>query len=57
MSDLLGNVHGADVYLIISLIIFMLVFVSAAIYMMVIPKETLKSISEIPLKDEDGYEK
>ncbi|MBO6517702.1 MAG: hypothetical protein JJ975_14245 [Bacteroidia bacterium] len=56
MSQLLGNVSGADVYLIISLVIFMLVFVMATIYMLVIPKQTLKTISEIPLNDEDYEE-
>ena len=56
MSQLLGNVSGADVYLIISLVIFMLVFVMATIYMLLIPKQTLKTISEIPLNDEDYEE-
>ena len=56
MSDLLGNVHGADFYLITSLIIFMLVFIAAALYMIVLPKETIKTISEIPLNDNDSYE-
>ena len=56
MSDFLGQVQGADVYLIASLIIFMLVFVMAILYMMVMPKETIKTISELPLIDDTSYE-
>ncbi|MCB9260888.1 MAG: hypothetical protein H6607_00720 [Flavobacteriales bacterium] len=57
MSELIGYVKGADFYLILSLVIFILVFVAATIYMIVIPKETVKTISELPLKDSISYEK
>lgn len=55
MSELLGHVKGADIYLITSLIIFLAVFIMAIVYMIVMPKETLKTISELPLND-DSYE-
>jgi hypothetical protein len=56
MSEFLGQVKGADVYLITSLIIFLLVFIMATIYMIVMPKETVKTISELPLIDDTSYE-
>ncbi len=56
MSELLGNVTGADIYLIISLIIFIGVFVMATIYMIMMPKELVKTISELPLNEKDKYE-
>ena len=56
MSELLGNVNGADMYLIISLIIFIGVFIMATIYMLVMPKQLIKTISELPLNDANSYE-
>ena len=56
MSDLLGNVSGADIYLIFSLIIFIGVFIAAIIYMFVMPKALIKTISELPLNDDNNYE-
>ena len=56
MSELLGNVNGADMYLIISLIIFIGVFIMATIYMLVMPKQLIKTISELPLNDDNSYE-
>lgn len=56
MSELLGNVNGADMYLIISLIIFIGVFVMATIYMFIMPKQLIKKISELPLNDDNSYE-
>ena len=56
MSELLGNVSGADVYLIISLIIFIGVFIMAIVYMLMMPKQLIKTISELPLNDDYCYE-
>lgn len=56
MSELLGNVSGADVYLITSLIIFLTIFILATVYMFAMPKEVVKTISELPLKDSTSYE-
>lgn len=56
MSEFLGKVSGADVYLIISLIIFIGVFIMAIVYMLMMPKQLIKSISELPLKDDNSYE-
>ncbi len=48
--------QGVNLYLIFSLIVFMVVFASAIIYIMIVPKETIKSISELPLNDKNNYE-
>ena len=56
MSELLGNVTGADIYLIVSLIIFIGVFIMATIYMLILPKSHIKTISELPLNDDNNYE-
>lgn len=48
MSKLIGYVEGADVYLIISLIIFMLVFLVAAVQMFTMSKQTSDRMSMLP---------
>ncbi|MCB0733831.1 MAG: CcoQ/FixQ family Cbb3-type cytochrome c oxidase assembly chaperone [Flavobacteriales bacterium] len=56
MSDLLGNVQGADIFLIISLIIFLGVFIAAAIYMVTISKKTCDELSYLPLTENETNE-
>ncbi|MBI1307376.1 MAG: CcoQ/FixQ family Cbb3-type cytochrome c oxidase assembly chaperone [Bacteroidetes bacterium] len=54
MSELIGYVNGADVLLIISLVIFMIVFVVAAIYMITISKDTCDRLSHLPLTENEN---
>lgn len=50
MGKMIGYVEGADVYLIISLLIFLTVFVLAAIYLMLMTKEEITELSNLPLE-------
>jgi hypothetical protein len=50
MGKMIGYVEGADIYLIISLLIFLAVFVSAAIYLMLMTKEEINELSNLPLE-------
>ncbi len=50
MGKMIGYVEGADVYLIIALLIFIMVFVLAAVYMFSLNKEQVTELSNLPLK-------
>ncbi len=50
MGKMIGYVEGADIYLIISLLIFLTVFVLAAIYLMLMTKEEITELSNLPLE-------
>ncbi len=56
MSQIIGFVQGADIFLIISLIIFLTVFVLAAIYMVTLSKETCNRLSNLPLTEKETNE-
>ncbi|MFT4522992.1 MAG: hypothetical protein ACI8ZN_001944 [Bacteroidia bacterium] len=56
MSDLLGHVDGADLYLITSLLIFLGVFILSIIYMVTISKSTIKTLSNLPFSDQPELE-
>lgn len=51
MGKMIGYVEGADIYLIIALLIFILVFFVAAIYMTVMSKEQLDAMANLPLSN------
>lgn len=57
MSHIIGFVKGADVYLIISLIIFLTVFVLAALYMFTMSRATVEKLSNLPLTENEKNEK
>lgn len=49
MGRMIGFVEGADVYLIIALITFLLVFVIVGIYMTFMTKERSQTMANLPL--------
>jgi hypothetical protein len=49
MGKMIGYVEGADVYLIIALLIFLGVFIIAAIYMNLMSKEQIAELANLPL--------
>jgi len=56
MSQIIGFVQGADFFLITSLIIFLAVFILAAIYMVTLSKETCNRLSNLPLTKKETNE-
>lgn len=46
------TIMGIDIYPIISLVLFFIVFVSFFIYAMTYSKDKIKELSELPFKDE-----
>ena len=58
MGKMIGYVEGADVYLIISLLLFLMVFVIVAIYMTVMTKEESDAMANLPLStsNKENYE-
>jgi uncharacterized protein YpmB len=50
MGKMIGYVEGADVYLIIALLIFIMVFIVAAIYLFSLTKEQVTELSNLPLQ-------
>ena len=49
MGKMIGYVEGADFYLIIALLIFLGVFIIAAIYMNLMSKEQIAELANLPL--------
>lgn len=49
MGKMIGFVEGADIYLIIALITFILVFVIVAVYMTFMTKERSQAMANLPL--------
>lgn len=56
MGKMIGFVEGADVYLIIALLIFLAVFISAALYMFLMTKEQVAELSNLPLETNNNQE-
>lgn len=56
MGKMIGTVEGADVYLIIALLIFMLVFLLAAVYMFLMDKEQVEKLSNLPFESKKEKE-
>ena len=53
INKLLGYVEGADVYMIIALFLFMLVFVFAGIQMLTMKKAAVKELSMLPFNQDN----
>lgn len=53
---MIGYVEGADIYLIVALLIFMLVFVVAAVYMVTLKKEHEEKLANMPLSNSKSEE-
>lgn len=51
MGKMIGYVEGADIYLIIALLVFMLVFVVAAIQLVLMSKKEENTLANLPLSD------
>lgn len=51
---MIGIVEGADIYLIIALLIFLGVFISAAVYMYSMSKEQVKELANLPFEPKDN---
>jgi hypothetical protein len=56
MGKILGFVEGADVLLIISLIIFMSVFILAIVYILTVSKEKISSLEVLPINENENNE-
>lgn len=50
MGKIIGFVQGADVFLIVALLIFMLVFVFATLFMATMSKKYCEELSNLPLE-------
>lgn len=46
---MIGYVEGADIYLILALLIFLGVFIVAAVYMNLMSKEQIAQLANLPL--------
>ena len=51
-KQFLDNVNGSQVYLLTSLGIFMVFFILVAVLLLMMKKDTVKYMSELPLKDD-----
>lgn len=50
MSKMIGFVEGADVFLVIALLLFLFVFVVSAVYMITLSKEQTTELSNLPFE-------
>lgn len=50
---MIGFVEGADVFLIIALLLFLLVFVISAVYMITLSKERTAELSNLPFESQN----
>ena len=50
MGKMIGYVEGADLYLIIALLIFLVVFILAAVYMFTLSKQQCTELSNLPFQ-------
>jgi hypothetical protein len=56
MSQLIGSVQGADLFLIISIIIFLAVAIAVVVYTITLSPETIKKMSQLPLTKNETHE-
>jgi len=49
MGKMIGYVEGADIFLVIALLIFLGVFVIAAVYMNLMSKDQIAKLANLPL--------
>ena len=54
MGKMIGYVEGADVFLVIALLIFLGVFVIAAVYMNLMSKEQIADLASLPLENKNN---
>jgi cytochrome c oxidase cbb3-type subunit 4 len=57
MSQMLGYVEGADVFLIISLLLFLLFFIGVTIYMIRMEKGMVEKMENMPLLNDEPNQK
>ncbi len=50
---MLGYVQGADVFLIFSLLLFLLFFIGTAIYIVKMDKNTIEEMENLPLQTDE----
>ena len=50
------GINDVEIYPIISLVLFFLVFVTMLIHVLRIPKENIKKVSNLPLEEENNIE-
>lgn len=51
MGKMIGFVDGASVFLIVALMIFLIVFIAVAFYLLIMNKETVAEVAVLPLED------
>ena len=54
MGKMIGYVEGADVYLIIALLIFLGVFILAAVYLLSLSKQQCTELSNLPFQSSNN---
>jgi cytochrome c oxidase cbb3-type subunit 4 len=52
MGRILGYVEGADLFLVISLIIFLLFFIGVSIYLFKIDRKLISDMEQLPLQND-----
>ena len=57
MGKMLGYVEGAEIYLIIALLLFLIVFLIAIVQVIVTKKEQYAVWSNLPFKQSENHEK
>lgn len=53
MGKMLGYVEGADLFLVISLLIFLLFFIGVSIYLFKIDRKLISDMEQLPLQNDD----
>ena len=56
MGKMIGYVEGAEIYLIIALLIFLGLFFSVFIYMFSVSKEQLAALANLPLETSNNQD-
>lgn len=51
MGKMIGFVDGASVFLIVALMIFLIVFIAVAFYLLIMNKETVAKVALLPLEE------
>ncbi len=56
MGKMIGYVEGAEIYLIVALLLFLGVFISVLIYLFSVSKEQLAALANLPLETSNNQE-
>lgn len=51
LSQMLDNIEGADIFIVLSLLIFLGLFIAAAAYVYKADKQHISNMSEMPLNE------